>query len=120
MSNGRFKKGSVPHNKGKTLKEYLSIDKIEKIRLTQFKFNAFVGKNHPSWRGGVQKNKIDCTYIWTGNKQRIRRPRKIYEEFIGKIPKGYVIYHKDGNKNHDWPSNLEAISRKELLKRNNS
>jgi hypothetical protein len=42
----------------------------------------------------------------------------IYEEKFGPIPKGYIIFHKDGNMWNDDPDNLEAISRAELLKRN--
>ena len=76
------------------------------------------GKQHVSWRGGVHRMKNDCVYLWTGNQRRARRPRLIYTRWIGNIPKGYVIYHKDGNKHNDAISNLIAISRAELLKRN--
>lgn len=34
------------------------------------------------------------------------------------IPKGWVIYHLDGNKDNDDVDNLEAISRAELMQRN--
>jgi hypothetical protein len=43
----------------------------------------------------------------------------VYEEAYGAIPKGHVIYHIDGDKRNDSLLNLEAISRGELLKRNN-
>lgn len=33
-------------------------------------------------------------------------------------PKGYVIYHKDGDKYNNRKKNLEVISRAEMLKRN--
>lgn len=75
------------------------------------------GEKHPSWKGGNQKHK-DCIYQYVGNQKRIRRGRKIYEEAFGKIPKSYVIYHKDGNCYNDDLDNLEAVSRKELLLRN--
>lgn len=35
--------------------------------------------------------------------------RLIYEKYYGKIPKGYVIHHKDGNKVNNDISNLEMI-----------
>ena len=116
---GRFTKNSTPHNKGKKLEDYLDSEKIDKIQKTQYKTgDDHTGKNHISWRGGVQKNKKDATYIWTGNKQRARRPRVVYEQNFGAIPKGFVVIHKDQDKDNDDPSNLEAISRAELLKRN--
>lgn len=119
MNKGCFKKGHVPHNKGKKIQDYVTPDGLEKMQETQFKKGSeHTGENHNSWKGGVQKMKGDCTHIWTGTNQRVRRPRKNYEDAFGKIPKGFVIYHKDGNKDNDHPSNLEAISRAELLKRN--
>ena len=54
----------------------------------------------------------------TRNDFRKRRPRVIYEEHYGTIPKGYVIRHIDGNKDNDDPSNLQAISRSENMKLN--
>lgn len=119
MNKGSFKKGSIPHNKGKKLQDYLDKKQIEKIKETQFKSGEeHTGKNHTSWKGGVQKPKSDCVHLWDGTNKRVRRPRKNYEDAYGKIPDGYVIYHKDLNKDNDHPSNLEAISRGELLKRN--
>jgi len=116
---GCFKKGHIPHNKGKKMKDYISDSKIENIKKNQFKKGKeHTGQNHVSWKGGVQKLTNDCVHIWTGTNERVRRPRKNYEDAFGKIPKGYVIYHKDGNKDNDHPSNLESISRAELLKRN--
>ncbi len=76
------------------------------------------GKKHPNWKGGVQKNTTDCTYLHSGNNKRVRRPKAIWESEHGKLPKGYVIYHIDGDKDNDEIKNLEAISRVELLKRN--
>jgi HNH endonuclease len=64
----------------------------------------------------VQKN--DGVYLWVGKNNRVRRARKAYENTYGEIPRGYVIYHKDENNSNDHPSNLVAISRAELVKRN--
>jgi len=86
---------------------------------TEFKEGVHVGKEHPSWTGGEQVMKSDCVYEWSGVNKRVRRPRKIYEEHHGPIPKGYVVIHKDHNRYNDDPSNLEAISRAENMKRNN-
>jgi hypothetical protein len=109
-SGKQFKKGNSPWNKDlKGL--HLNPD-------SEFKEDQYVGENHQSWKGGVQVSKKDGAYIWVGKNQRKRRPRKVYEDTYGEIPRGYVIYHKDGNNLNDHPSNLVAISRAELIRIN--
>lgn len=117
---GSFKKGNVPHNKGKKLTEYLDESKVEKIKKTQFRKGQTAGEKSSNWKGGVQQMKHDCVYIYDGVNKRKRRPRAVYEAEFGPIPEGYVIYHLDGDKDNDDPYNLEAISRAELVKRNRS
>jgi len=108
---GQFLKGLMPWNKNKK-GIHLSPD-------TEFKSGEdHTGENHPSWNGGEQTPKNDCTHVWTGTNERVRKPRMIYQEAHGPIPAGHVIYHIDGNKRNDDPSNLEAISRGELMQRN--
>lgn len=108
---GQFVKGHQPWNKG--------MKGFRPSQETEFKEGVLVGKGHPSWTGGEQVMKNDCVYEWSGANKRVRRPRKIYEEHHGPIPKGYVVIHKDHNRYNDDPSNLEAISRAENMKRNN-
>lgn len=86
---------------------------------TSFKKGVTTLKKHPSWKGGVQHIKNDCVHLTIGTNKRVRRPRYIYEQVYGEIPKGYVIWHIDGNKDNDHISNLEAITRAEMVKRNN-
>jgi hypothetical protein len=108
----RFKKGETPWNKD-----------LKGIHLnpdTEFKDDQYVGENHPSWKGGIQINKGDGVYLWMGKNNRVRRARKVYQETYGEIPRGYVIYHKDGDNSNDHPSNLVALSRAELVKINAS
>lgn len=108
---GSFKKGVSPWNKGKK--------GFDPSPETHFD-SSIVGEVHPSWKGGVQKSKNDCVYLWDGANKRKRRPRAIYEEHYGVLPKGFVIYHLNGNKHDDSLGNLDAISRAELLRRNNA
>jgi hypothetical protein len=116
---GSFKKGHSPHNKGRKLVEYISKESILKMKETSFKIGQTAGDKSNTWKGGVQLMKNDCVYLYDGPNKRIRRPRAIYEENFGKIPEGYVIYHLDRDKGNDDPYNLEAISRAELIRRNN-
>jgi hypothetical protein len=109
-SGNKFKKGNVPWNKGKT--------GIRLSPYSEFKEGELIGEKHPSWKGGIQYCTNDVVYLNVAPNERVRRPRKIYEDAYGKIPKGYIIFHLDGNRYNDDPKNLIAISRAELLKRN--
>lgn len=110
MNKGCFKKGNKPWNfrlKG----IHLSPD-------TEFKKGEMVGENHYSWKGGQQFNKNDCAYLYSGVNRRVRRPKKIYEDAHGATPKGWVIYHLDGDKHNDHLDNLIAIPRAVLVRIN--
>lgn len=50
--------------------------------------------------------------ILRGNNGRIstRIHRLVAEHFIGEIPKGYQVHHKDGNKQNNCVDNLEILS----------
>jgi hypothetical protein len=100
LKGNQFAKGNVPNK-------------------TSFKVGERAGNKNNTWKGGVQMPKNDCVHLYAGVGKRVRRPRVIYEFAYGKIPKGFVIYHIDGNKNNDNLYNLDAISRAELIKRNN-
>lgn len=110
MNDGKFKKGNIPWNKD-----------LKKIRLSpksEFKVNQHAGEKHPQWKGGVHNMSKDCVHLYTDKYKRVRKPRKIYEDAHGPIPKGYIIVHLDGDRYNDSLFNLEAISRAENLKRN--
>ena len=110
MNTGCFKPGHKTWNKNmKGI--HLSPD-------SEFKTGERVGPDHSCWKGGIQHLANDCTYVHTGCNLRVRRPRLIYEQQIGPIPKGFVVIHHDGDRNNDDPSNLEAISRAENMRRN--
>ena len=47
--------------------------------------------------------------LW-GKNRTVQAHRVVYRWFHGKIPKGYYINHKDGNKHNNHPSNLEAVT----------
>lgn len=41
----------------------------------------------------------------------VRIHRAVAEAFLGKIPKGLIVHHKDGNKCNNKASNLEYVSK---------
>ena len=77
---------------------------------TSFDGSIF-GESHPHYKGGVQKMGKDCIYILLGAGKRVRRPKYVWEQVYGDLPKGYVIWHIDGNRYNDEIENLEAITR---------
>ena len=107
---GRFKKGLTPWNKG-------------------IKFNAGGRSAETRFKKG---NTDNCAPIGTQRYSKegyaeikVKQPNKwelaqrvVWEKHNGKIPKGHVIVFKDGNKENIDISNLELISRVELMKRN--
>jgi hypothetical protein len=110
MNSGCFKKGQKPWNAG--------VKGIHLSPATEFKKGEMVGSDHYSWKGGEQLNKKDCAYLYDGINKRIRRPKKMYEDANGEVPKGWIIYHLDGDKDNDHLDNLIAIPRVVLLRIN--
>jgi len=107
---GRYPKGHVPHNKGKP---------HPYGKETEFQAGpGHTGDKHPTWGGGVQTPKNDCTHVWSGTNKRLRRPHKVWIEHNGPIPAGMVLFHRDGDRYNDDLSNLELITRGELARRN--
>lgn len=106
---GSFKTGCVPWNKGK----YVRLS-----RVTEFKKGELTMEKHLQWKGGIQHNENDCTYVNIAPYKRVRRPVLVWESFHGKIKPGLIVYHIDENKDNDNIDNLELIDRAELLRRN--
>ena len=56
--------------------------------------------------------------LWNrGHHRNFNIHRLVVEHFIGKIPKGYVVDHIDGNKSHNYVTNLEIVSVAENTRR---
>ncbi len=106
----QFKKGHKPFNKGR------SMPTVGRMAETQFK----KGHKPPNTLQVGEESLIDG-YV----KVKVAEPNKwkwkhrlIWEEHHGKIPKGFAVAFKDGNRKNFDLSNLELISREELMHRN--
>lgn len=128
---GQFLKGITPHNKGKHLEDYISNDKIENIKKTQFKKgnlpHTALEKGHVSGRKHYKKGElvgIDwmINIDWHGN----RHPNYMYRRYLWEVenqqdaPKDMVFVAKNGDQS-EKPTidNIEMITRQELIRRNN-
>lgn len=66
---------------------------------------------------------VETYYCDVCGKKYYHRKRMSYAKYLAiksglEVPKGYVVYHKDGDSTNNDISNLEVISRAELIFRN--
>ena len=61
-------------------------------------------------KGSLNNGYIMLDFIHNGKRVIPRVHRLIIEAFIGEIPEGYVVNHKDLNRSNNSLSNLEAIT----------
>lgn len=71
-------------------------NKITKVSWIEYNNHKFYPTKQGYWLGTV-------------NKKPIRLHRYVWEQHNGKIPKGYHIHHKNGNKNDNRVENLEML-----------
>ena len=106
--NGRFKKGNIPHNKGKLGTSYKGSEK------TWFK-KGHLPANHKEI--GAERVDIDgytLIKVAEPNQWKLKH-RVIWEQVNGPIPKGYSLIFADQDKTNFSIDNLILVSRKELL-----
>ena len=113
-----YTKGHIPANKGLQVAWNKGLKGLHLSPKTEIKPNAWVGSSHPSWKGGIQKNKNDCVYIYKSKYKRVRRPVAVWEAYRGVVPKGFCVVYKNGLAHDDCIDNLCIISRRDLLKLN--
>ena len=103
-----FKKGHKPWNKGV---KGLDIGGKQ----TQFK----KGNRPHNWKpDGSERIDKDGFKMIKLNGKYVHKHRHLWEEKNGPVPKGYVVYFKDGDKENLTIDNLGIITREENMKRN--
>jgi len=107
---GQFKKGRIPNNKGKKWDEYLSKEQQEKVLQTTYR-KGHMPHNHVPV--GTEAKTADG--YW---KVKVAEPNKwefihlrLWEQHHGKVPKGMLVYFKDGNQDNVVIENLAMTDR---------
>lgn len=114
-----FPKGHQPLNKGRKQIEYMSAAQIEKTKATRFK-KGNIPKNHkPVGYERVTRDGYIEIKTAEPNVFEIKH-RLVWIEHNGKIPPGYNVQFKDGNRQNVCIENLYLISRSEQLLKENS
>ena len=109
LEHARFNNGNVPHNKGRSISEYLSEDKMKKVLANLEKRKCSkVGSELLKPTGYIYVKKLK-----NGKSDWVCKQRYVYEQHYGKIPNGYVVTFIDGNKNNCDLSNLKIVTKDE-------
>lgn len=119
----QVKKGNIPFNKGKKAESYMSKEQLEIFRKNQF---AVGNEPHNTKEDGAITIR-NTGKTWNNKPYKFTRIAKgqwemlhvkMWREAKGEIPKGHVIYFKNGDTMDVRLENLECIPRAELLDRN--
>ena len=74
------------------------------------------GENNPNWQGGAGFISEDGYKMIRHGNDYMQEHRLIWEKNKGKIPKGFVIHHINGDKLDNRLENLQCISQSEHMK----
>ena len=124
--NGRFTKGHIPYNKGKTWDEYMSEESRKNASATQFKKGNLPPSTKPiGWErinpDGYTEVKIRMRPSRsTCNDNFVLKHRLIWEQANGPIPEGCIVIFKDGNKQNFDLNNLMLITKAQNAVMNHS
>lgn len=105
----KFKKGQMPHNKGKKM----SPEVYEKIKPTLFKKGHNIN-TRPVGTERIDKDGYVVVKIEQPNKWRLKQ-LVIWEKHHGAIPKNHVVIFLDGNNRNFDINNLALITRAESM-----
>ena len=106
--NGRFKKGNVPHNKGKKGLYYKGCEK------TWFKKGQTPINHKPVGSERIDLDGYTLIKVAEPSVWKLKH-RVIWEKANGPIPKNYTVIFLDGDKSNTDINNLALVSRSELL-----
>lgn len=114
--NGEFKKGSIPHNKGKKM----TPEVYQKVSNTFFKKGQkpINRKEDNAISIRTDTTGIGYKYIKLADSKWELYHRYIWKQHYGSIAYGYIVVFKDKNSMNCTIENLELITYKENMERN--
>lgn len=117
IQSARIQKGNTPPNKGRKLKDIVKPEVIERMKPTQFKPGQ---KSHNYKPIGTERLQADgYIYLKIADPNRWKlKHHLIYEQQRGKIPPGFIIRFKDGNKQNFDIDNLILVSKRKNMQLN--
>jgi len=73
-----------------------------------------LGGHGPTWAGGARfVDDKGYVVVWDKSKNGyVREHRKVWERYRGPIPKGFVVHHKNENKQDNRIANLECLRKR--------
>lgn len=116
----RYKKGNIPHSKGKKREEFMTAEGIEKVKATEFKKNRVphnwvpIGFERIS-KDGYIEIKFTDNYGMDSAKNFDFKHRLIWIEKNGPIPFGMNVGFLDGDKRNFAIENLVLMNKAENL-----
>jgi hypothetical protein len=112
-----FKKGNVPHSRGRKQTEYMSPEGIENSRKTCFKKGRVPHNHRPVGSERITDYGYIEVKVSEPNKWKLKH-RLLWERHNGSIPKGANIQFRDGNPQNCRIENLYLITRQNQMTEN--
>lgn len=109
-----FKKGDIPHNKGKKWDEWMKKEWLDNPSL--YKKGNIPYSMKPIGAERINSYGYIQVKIALPNKWKLKH-RIIWEEKYGEIPKGHDIHFRDGDRKNTNIDNLELVSKREVMDR---
>ncbi|WP_167596601.1 HNH endonuclease signature motif containing protein [Leeuwenhoekiella sp. ZYFB001] len=109
----RIQKGTVPPNRGKPQKEWLSGQSLKNVQKTQFKKGQ--DPHNTKYNGHERISKDGYIEIRIKKGKYVLKHRHIWEQVNGKIPDKHILSFKDGNPLNCQIENLEIKSMRENM-----
>ena len=111
-----IQKGDIPMNKGKNQIDYMTPEAIARTVATRFKKGNI--PHNTNYDGHERISKDGYVEIRVRLGKYVLKHNVVWERENGKVPKGYCIWFKDGDRQNIELENLELITRAENLRRN--
>lgn len=111
----RFRKGDVPFTKGKKIADYMSSSGLEKFKKTHFKKGSIPHNTKPLFSERLRGDGYIEIKVRESGKNYEMKHRWLWKCYYGKIPNGYNVEFKDGDKTNVSIDNLVLRTRKENI-----